>query len=223
MCGKASRCVLCAASAVGPALEIVQIRSVHARVATIARMISVRFQLLAHHVVRAILGAAASGRSRHKILGRPPRSAGSRSISRPSDRSTEAASGLGPFGSRSLRQEHRRHPYARFHDEHPDWSPYLACMLHCSSRINLYPVERQWLVPKSCILVAARLQDGRDSSLVRLIRPTRHPQSHILPGSGPEAWAKLNQLVKQSRSRRSEPCRSRHIARERSPACARAR
>jgi hypothetical protein len=33
-----------------------------------------------------------------------------------------------------------------------------------SSRINLYPVERQWLVPKSCILVAARLQDGWDSS-----------------------------------------------------------
>ena len=47
---------------------------------------------------------------------RPPRPAGSRSISRPNDRSTEPASGLGPFGSRSLRQEHRRHPYARFHD-----------------------------------------------------------------------------------------------------------
>ena len=70
-------------------------------------------------------------------------------------------------------------------------------MLHRGSRINLYPVERQWLVPKSCILVAARLQDGWDSSLVRLIRPTRHPQSHIRPGFGPEAWAKLIQLVKQ--------------------------
>ena len=66
-----------------------------------------------------------------------------------------------------------------------------------SSRINLYPVERQWLVPKSCILVAARLQDGWDSSLVRLIRPTRHPQSHIRPGFGPEAWAKLIQMIKQ--------------------------
>jgi hypothetical protein len=37
-----------------------------------------------------------------------PRPAGSRSISRPSDRSTEPASGLGPFGLRSLRQE-RQH------------------------------------------------------------------------------------------------------------------
>jgi hypothetical protein len=50
------------------------------------------------------------------VLGRPPRSAGSRSISRPSDRSTEPACGLGPFGSRSLRRENRRHTYARFHD-----------------------------------------------------------------------------------------------------------
>lgn len=73
----------------------------------------------------------------------------------------------------------------------------VACMLHRGSRINLYPVERQRLVPKSCILVAARLQDGWDSSLVRLIRPTRHPQSHIRPGIGPEAWAKLIQLITQ--------------------------
>jgi len=49
-----------------------------------------------------------------------------------------------------------------------DWSHHLTCMLHRGSRINFYPVERQWLVPKSCILVAARLQDGWDSSLVRL-------------------------------------------------------
>jgi hypothetical protein len=93
----------------------------------------------------------------------------------------------------------------------------VACMLHRYSRINLYPVERPRLVPKSCILVAARLQDGWDSSLVRLIR-----QSHIRPGFGPEAWAKLNQLVRQRRLRRSAPCRFRRIARERSPACARA-
>jgi hypothetical protein len=46
-----------------------------------------------------------SGQTR---LGRPHRRGGSRSISRPSDRSTEPASGLGPFGSRSLRQKHRR-------------------------------------------------------------------------------------------------------------------
>jgi hypothetical protein len=44
--------------------------------------------------------------------------------------------------------------------------------------------------------VAARLQDGWDSSLVRLIRPTRHPQSHIRPGFGPEAWAKLIKQIK---------------------------
>jgi hypothetical protein len=41
-------------------------------------------------------------------LGRPRRRGGSRSISRPSDRSIQPASGLGPFGSRSLRREHRR-------------------------------------------------------------------------------------------------------------------
>jgi hypothetical protein len=46
-----------------------------------------------------------SGQTR---LGRPRRRGGSRSISRPSDRSTEPASGLGPFGSGSLRQKHRR-------------------------------------------------------------------------------------------------------------------
>ena len=87
--------------------------------------------------------------------------------------------------------------YARFHNaNNQDWSRCPACMLHRGSRINLYPVERQRLVPKSCILVAARLQDGWDSSLVRLIRPTRHPQSHIRPGIGPKAWAKLIQLIK---------------------------
>jgi hypothetical protein len=87
--------------------------------------------------------------------------------------------------------------YARFHNaNNQDWSRCHACMLHGGSRINLYPVERQRLVPKSCILVAARLQDGWDSSLVRLIRPTRLPQSHIRPGIGPKAWAKLTQLIK---------------------------
>ena len=87
--------------------------------------------------------------------------------------------------------------YTRFHNaNNQDWSRCPACMLHRGSRINLYPVERQRLVPKSCILVAARLQDGWDSSLVRLIRPTRYPQSHIRPGFGPKAWAKLIQLIK---------------------------
>jgi hypothetical protein len=97
---------------------------------------------------------------------------GSRSISRPSDRSTEPASGLGPFGSRSLRPEPSAVTQASTHEQ-SGLEPSFACMLRCGSRINLYPVERQWLVPKSCILVAARLQDEWDSSLVRLIRPTR--------------------------------------------------
>jgi hypothetical protein len=67
-----------------------------------------RCLLLAHHALFSLLRMAASGQSRHKIFGRPRAWRGSRSISRPSDRSTEPASGLGPFGSRSLRQEHRR-------------------------------------------------------------------------------------------------------------------
>jgi hypothetical protein len=111
---------------------------------------------------------------------------------RPSPQAVSAHSGY----DRSAKNGNTR--YARLQDaNNQDWSHRLACMLHRGSRINLYPVERQWLVPKSCILVAARLQDGWDSSLVRLIRPTRHPQSHIRPGFGPEAWAKLIQLVKQ--------------------------
>ena len=43
------------------------------------------------------------------MYGATPLLAGARSFSRPSDRSTEPAIGLGPFGSRSLRQEHRQH------------------------------------------------------------------------------------------------------------------
>ena len=64
----------------------------------------------------------------------------------------------------------RQRSFACFHNaNNQDWSRCPACMLHRGSRINLYPVERQRLVPKSCILVAARLQDGWDSSLVWLI------------------------------------------------------
>jgi len=89
-----------------------------------------------------------AAQSRSNVMGRPPRQAGSRSISRPSDRSTEPASGLGPFGSRSLRQEHGSVRFARFHNaNNQDWSRCPACMLHRGSRINLYPVERQRLVP----------------------------------------------------------------------------
>jgi hypothetical protein len=43
-----------------------------------------------------------------RYLGGPRVRAGSRSISRQSDRSTEPATGLGPFGLRSLRQERRQ-------------------------------------------------------------------------------------------------------------------
>ena len=131
-----------------------------------------------------------AAQSRSNVMGRPPRQAGSRSISRPSDRSTEPASGLGPFGSRSLRQEHGSVRFARFHNaNNQDWSRCPACMLHRGSRINLYPVERQWLEPKSWILVAARLQDGWDSSLVpvSLRRPREYRQQLRSPES--DGWS----------------------------------
>jgi hypothetical protein len=174
---------------------------------------------------RSCLSAYGGFRSKRtqKIFWAAPRSAGSRSISRPSDRSTEPASGLGPLGHDRSAKNAAAYATRASMTQTIRTGATVACMLHRGSRINLYPVERHRLVPKSCILVAARLQDGWDSSLVRLIRPTRHPQSHIRPGFGPEAWAKLNQLIKRRQSRRSAPCRSRHIARERSPACARAR
>src|SRR5271155_6250432 len=60
---------------------------------------------------------------------RPPRPAGSRSISRPSDRSTEPASGLGPFGSRSLRQEPSAATQASTREQ-SGLEPSLACVLH---------------------------------------------------------------------------------------------
>ena len=128
-----------------------------------------------------------------ECMGRPRCSRGralsrGQATARPSPQSVSAHSGH----DRSAKNTGSTR-YARFHDENnQDWSRCPACMLHHGSRINLYPVERQRLVPKSCILVAAWLQDGWDSSLVRLIRPTRHPQSHIRPGIGPEAWAKTH-------------------------------
>jgi hypothetical protein len=156
-----------------------------------------RCRLLAQRVVRASLRMAASGRSRPKSYLGGPRVRRGRALSRgqatarPSPQAVSAHSGY----DRSAKNGNTR--YARLQDaNNQEWSHRLACMLHRGSRINLYPVERQWLVPKSCILVAARLQDGWDSSLVRLIRPTRHPQSHIRPGFGPEAWARLIELVR---------------------------
>ena len=138
--------------------------------------------LMTKGVSKSLTRSAGGGRALSR--GRAP--------TRPSPQAVSAHSGY----DRSAKNGNTR--YARLQDaNNQDWSPCRACMLHGGSRINLYPVERQWLVPKSCILVAARLQDGWDSSLVRLIRPTRHPQLHIRPGIGPEAWAKLIQLVKQ--------------------------
>src|SRR5208282_1107364 len=64
--------------------------------------------------VRADISQLIRLSSGQTLLGRPRRRGGSRSISRPSDRSTEPGSGLGPFGSRSLRQEHRRHTLRPF-------------------------------------------------------------------------------------------------------------
>ena len=155
--------------------------------------------VLAHHVVRAFCAWRLLVEADTKDIWAAPRVRRGRALSRgqatarPSPQAVSAHSGH----DRSAKNIGNTR-YAHLQNaNNQDWSPHLACMLHRGSRINLYPVERQRLVPKSCILVAARLQDGWDSSLVRLIRPTRHPQSHIRPGSGPEAWAKLNHLVRQ--------------------------
>jgi hypothetical protein len=56
---------------------------------------------------------------------------------RPSPQAVSAHSGY----DRSAKNGDTR--YACFHDaNNQDWSPCLACMLHCGGRINLYPVER---------------------------------------------------------------------------------
>jgi hypothetical protein len=56
---------------------------------------------------------------------------------RPSPQAVSAHSGY----DRSAKNGDTR--YACFHDaNNQDWSPCLACMLHCGSRIYLYPVER---------------------------------------------------------------------------------
>ena len=66
---------------------------------------------LAHHVVRVFLRMAAFGRSRHKrYLGGPPPAFDGVALylaaKRPLDRARKRSR---PSGSRSLRQEHRRH------------------------------------------------------------------------------------------------------------------
>jgi hypothetical protein len=57
---------------------------------------------------RATAGVGNRPKKTKRYLGGPRVRAGSRSISRQSDRSTEPATGLGPFGLRSLRQERRQ-------------------------------------------------------------------------------------------------------------------
>jgi hypothetical protein len=154
--------------------------------------------LMDHHVVRAFCVWQLLVEADTKDIWAAPCVLRGRALSRgqatarPSPQAVSAHSGH----DRSAKK-HRRNPYARFPNATIRTGATVACMLHRGSSINLYPVERHRLVPKSCILVAARLQDGWDSSLVRLIRPTRHPQSHIRPGIDPEAWAKLIQLIKK--------------------------
>jgi hypothetical protein len=107
------------------------------------------------------------------VLGRPPRSAGVAlylAAERPLDRARMRSGPVRVTIAPPRKSAAYLRPLPR--RKHQDWSPCLACMLRRGRRINLYPVERQWPVPKSCILVAARLQVGWDSSLVRLIRPT---------------------------------------------------
>ena len=115
---------------------------------------------MAHHVVRALLRMAASGRSRPKrYLGGPRVRRASRSISRPSDRSTESASGLGPFGSRSLRQEFGGIRYARFHDAtNQDWS-------HC--RLHAAPWQPHQLISGRAPTARTKILHTRGSSAPR--------------------------------------------------------
>jgi hypothetical protein len=92
-----------------------------------------------------------------KIFGWPRRSAGSRSISRPSDRSTEPASGLGLFRSRSLRQEHRRQcklPYVNNQD----------CS-HC--RLHAAPWQSHQLTSGRAPLARTKILHTRGSSAPR--------------------------------------------------------
>jgi hypothetical protein len=159
-----------------------------------------------------------------KISGRPPRPAGSRSISRPSGPSTETANGLGPVGSRSLRQEHRQQramplprckqsglePVSRLHAA--PWQPHQLISGRAPSARTKILHTRGSSAPRWMGLVSRTADKANPASSVT------HP-SRLRPGS----VGQTQQLVRQRRLRRSAPCRFRRIARERSPACARAR
>jgi hypothetical protein len=149
---------------------------------------------------RASKRTSGCGVSRHVVpleqLGRRdswggPADRAGRALSRgKSCRSTEPASGLGPSGLRSLRRENGGESCLLV-THYQDWSllSSACCKVAAASTYIRSSAER--LGPKSCMLEAARLQDGWDSSLVRLIRPTRHTQSHIRPGFGLQAQTKL--------------------------------
>ena len=129
--------------------------------------------------------------------GATPRLAGSRSISRPSDRSTEPASGLGPFGSRSLRQAPAAYATPASITRTIRTGavvPPACCTMAAASTYIRSSASGSYQNPAYSWQLGSKMD--RDSSLVRLIGPTRHPQSHIRPGIGPEAWAKLIQLIK---------------------------
>jgi hypothetical protein len=114
---------------------------------------------VAHPSLLALSRMADAGRTRHKIFGRLPRPAGSRSISRPSDRSTESASGLGLLGSRSLRQEFGGIRYARFHDaNNQDWS-------HC--RLQAAPWQPHQLISGRAPAARTKILHTRGSSAPR--------------------------------------------------------
>jgi hypothetical protein len=68
------------------------------------------------------------------VLGRPRRSAGSRSISQPSDRSTEPACGLGPFGRIRLPSGGTACSLA-FRTMSPSTADHCVCLFRCSARL----------------------------------------------------------------------------------------
>ena len=173
---------------------------------------------------RSCLSAYGGFRSKRtqKIFWAAPRSAGSRSISRPSDRSTEPASGLGPFGLRSLRQE-------RQHTLRPP-PKRKQSGLEPSSRLHAAPWQPHQLISGRAPMARTKILHTRGSSaprwmgLVSRTADKANPASSVTHPSRlwPGSVGQTQQLVRQRRLRRSAPCRFRRIARERSPACARA-
>jgi hypothetical protein len=148
----------------------------------------------AHHVIRALLRMA-SGRRRQNIYFGGPRVRRGRALSRGQttarparERSLPVRVTIAPPRTSAAYSTHAS--TTQTIRTGATISPACCTVAAASTYIRSSAMART----KSCVLVAARLQDGWDSSLVRLIRPTRYPQSHIRPGFGPEAWAKLIRL-----------------------------